>query len=73
MRLITAEQVAEKLGVKISWVHEKTRQRCPEQERIPCVRLGKYVRFSEAEIDAWIQRGCKPETTAALRVRAAKN
>jgi predicted DNA-binding transcriptional regulator AlpA len=60
MRLITAEDVANKLGVKPSWVHERTRKRCPESDRIPCIRLGKYVRFSEAEIDAWILRGCKP-------------
>jgi predicted DNA-binding transcriptional regulator AlpA len=60
MRLITADDVANKLGVKPSWVHERTRKRCPELERIPCIRLGKYVRFLEAEIDAWIQRGCKP-------------
>jgi excisionase family DNA binding protein len=64
VRLITAELVAQKLGVKVSWVHEKTRQRCLEEERIPCVRLGKYVRFSEAEIDAWIQRGCRLATGA---------
>ena len=60
MRLVTAEEIAKKLGVKPSWVHERTRNRCPEADRIPCIKLGKYVRFSELEIDASIQRGCKP-------------
>jgi excisionase family DNA binding protein len=61
MKLITAEEVAAKLQVKKSWVNDRTRERCPEQERIPCIRLGRYIRFNEAEIDAWIDRGCKPE------------
>jgi predicted DNA-binding transcriptional regulator AlpA len=59
VRLINADEVANKLGVKPSWVHERTRLRCPEAERIPCVRLGKYVRFVEADVEAWIARGCR--------------
>lgn len=61
MKLLLAEEVAEKLKVKASWVHDRTRARCPEEEKIPCIRLGRYVRFDEAEISAWIARGCRPE------------
>jgi excisionase family DNA binding protein len=57
-KLITVEEVAAKLRVKPSWVRERTRLRCPADERIPHIRLGRYVRFNEAEIDAWIERGC---------------
>jgi hypothetical protein len=38
LRLLTAEQVADKLQVKVSWVHERTRERCPKTERIPHIR-----------------------------------
>lgn len=47
--LLDAEQVAAWLGVKESWVLTEARA-----ERLPCVRLGKYVRFRPADIDEWI-------------------
>lgn len=43
--LVTAGQVAQAFGVPVSQIYEQARQR-----RIPCVRLGKYVRFSIAEV-----------------------
>jgi predicted DNA-binding transcriptional regulator AlpA len=60
IKLMDARELAAKLGVKLSWVKEHTRDRCPEADRIPCIRLGRYVRFIEAVIDAWIANGCKP-------------
>jgi predicted DNA-binding transcriptional regulator AlpA len=62
MRLLTADQVADMLQVKTSWVHERTRERCPESERIPSIRLpgGRYVRFNEDQIIEWMKNGCKP-------------
>ncbi|MBZ5703014.1 MAG: helix-turn-helix domain-containing protein [Acidobacteriia bacterium] len=42
------------LQVPVSWVYGRTRQRCIE--RIPGFRLGKYWRFNEADVLAWIQR-----------------
>jgi predicted DNA-binding transcriptional regulator AlpA len=50
--LITAAQVAKKLGVPESWVREHCRGRCEKQ--LPHVRLGKYVRFIDSKIDEWI-------------------
>jgi excisionase family DNA binding protein len=58
-RLLTAGEVAQRLNVKISWVKEHTRTRCPKEQRIPCIRLGRMVRFNEREIDCWIENGCK--------------
>ncbi len=60
MKLIDEKELAARLGVKASWVRERTRARCPESQRIPCVRLGRYVRFNEAVINAWIENGCRP-------------
>jgi len=52
--LLTIEEVAEMLSVPISWVYERTRRR--SGNRIPGFRLGKYWRFREADVLAWIER-----------------
>jgi excisionase family DNA binding protein len=56
-RLLTIQQVAELLHVPASWVYGRTRRR--STERLPGIRLGKYWRFREEEIHAWVenQRG----------------
>jgi excisionase family DNA binding protein len=60
--LLTVEEVAELLKVPVSWVYEHTRSRA--SDRIPRFRLGKYWRFREADVLAWIER---------QRVRAGTN
>lgn len=52
--LLTVEEVAELLRVPLSWVYERTRKR--GVERIPGFRLGKYWRFREADVLAWLDR-----------------
>ena len=52
--LMTVQQVAELLQVPVSWVYGHTRQR--SVDRLPGYRLGKYWRFSEAEVLAWVKR-----------------
>lgn len=46
-RLLDAREVAERLGVPVSWVRESARSGA-----IPCVRLGRYVRFDSRDVDA---------------------
>ena len=53
-RLLSVHDVADLLQVPVSWVYGHTRDRCPD--RIPGFRLGKYWRFDEADVLAWIQR-----------------
>ncbi len=53
-QLLSVHDVAELLQVPVSWVYGHTRNRCPD--RIPGFRLGKYWRFDEADVLAWIQR-----------------
>jgi excisionase family DNA binding protein len=44
--LLTVEEVAALLKVSKSWVYEHTRSRAvPRSERLPHVKVGKYVRF----------------------------
>jgi excisionase family DNA binding protein len=52
--LLTIEEVAELLSVPVSWVYGKTRRRTVD--RIPGFRLGKYWRFREPDVLAWIER-----------------
>jgi excisionase family DNA binding protein len=52
--LLTVEDVAELLRVPVSWVYERTRLR--GVDRLPGFRLGKYWRFREAEVLAWLER-----------------
>lgn len=52
--LLTIEEVAELLSVPVSWVYERTRRRAVD--RIPGFRLGKYWRFRETDVLAWIER-----------------
>lgn len=47
--LLTAEEVAERLGVTKDWVWAQARA-----GRIPHVRLGRYRRFREEAIEAWV-------------------
>jgi hypothetical protein len=59
-RLIDAPELARRLGVPESWVRNRTRARTPVFERIPCIRLGRYVRFEwgSARLQSWINRQC---------------
>ena len=51
-RLLTVEEVAALLHVPVSWVYGRMRKR--SLERLPAYRLGKYWRFREDEIHAWV-------------------
>ena len=55
--LLTVEEVAFLLHVPVSWVYGRIRKR--SLDRLPGYRLGKYWRFREDEIHAWVedQRG----------------
>ena len=55
--LLTVHEVASLLQVPVSWVYGRMRKR--STERLPGYRLGKYWRFNEKEVLAWVksQRG----------------
>jgi excisionase family DNA binding protein len=52
--LLTVAELSALLQVPVSWVYERTRRR--GIERIPGFRLGKYWRFREADVVAWLER-----------------
>lgn len=55
--LMTVSEVASFLKVRASWVYERTRR--TGIERIPHVKLGKYLRFSMFEIQGWLKNQCR--------------
>jgi excisionase family DNA binding protein len=63
-RLLDAAAIAERLGVPKSWVLESARSGA-----MPCVRLGRYVRFDVGDVDEWIASCKQPGRPIALRSR----
>jgi len=49
--LLTAEEVAALLQVTCSWVYSQTRR-----QRIPHLRLGRYVRYRREALEAWMRQ-----------------
>lgn len=47
--LLRPEQAAELLAVKASWVYEAVRT-----GRLPCVRVGRHIRFIQAMLEDWL-------------------
>jgi excisionase family DNA binding protein len=52
-RLLDAKAIGAMLGVSERWVAAAARE-----GRMPHVKLGRYVRFDEADVRAWLE-GCK--------------
>lgn len=51
-RLLTATDVAERLGITEDAVYRLTRQKV-----LPSVRIGRMIRFDERALEEWIQKG----------------
>lgn len=57
VKLMNVEDLAAHLGVPRSWVYDRTRRGA-----IPIMRrVGKYVRFDPASVQAWVKAGCPEE------------
>jgi excisionase family DNA binding protein len=71
MPLIDAAAAGELLHVPASWVLAQARA-----ERIPHVRLGRYVRFDADELEAWWQtrrRGPIARSAPQVQARAPRS
>ena len=52
-KLLTVREVAELLSVPPSWVYERTRSR--GVNRLPHLKMGKYVRFRLSDVQAYLE------------------
>ena len=50
--LLTVAEIAEKLKVPVSWIYERCRRR--GTEKIPHIKLGKYLRFEPTAVQKWL-------------------
>jgi hypothetical protein len=59
--LLTPEELADRLKVPKSWVFEQTRERAKVRNKspLPCIRLGKYLRFSWVAVCAWMSENSR--------------
>ncbi len=57
--LLTVDEVAALLKVSRSWVYEHTRSRGSRSERLPHIKVGKYVRFDARAVRAFLDRKCR--------------
>ncbi len=62
--LLTVDELAALLKVPRSWIYQRTRAR--GRDRLPHIKLGKYLRFEEQVVRAWLnQRGYGYSISAA--------
>jgi excisionase family DNA binding protein len=52
--LSTLEEMAARLRVNQSWLYRQTKRH--DAGSIPRLKVGKYLRFNEAEVMAWIKK-----------------
>ena len=53
-KILTVAQVADLLQIPKSSVYEKTRRRPNTTPPLPCRRVGRYLRFFDSEVMAWL-------------------
>ena len=49
-RLLDAVEVSKLLNVPTRWVREASRD-----GRLPCVRLGRYIRYDRRDVSSWVE------------------
>jgi hypothetical protein len=56
--ILTPQELAKRLKVEATWVYDQTRQRAITRnaDPLPCIRLGKLLRFYWPEVEKWLER-----------------
>jgi predicted DNA-binding transcriptional regulator AlpA len=67
-RLIDPKELARELGVPVSWIYSRTRQKGPDT--IPHLKLGKYCRFRLEEVLDWLKKKQDEQDHAQYRSRS---
>ena len=67
-KLLTAKQVSELLEVHLSTVYDWV-----ERGMIPCVKLGRLIRFKKTEVFHWVDlHEMRPKPSAAKKKPSAR-
>ena len=56
--LLTVEELAQLLKVPKSWIYQRTRLR--GRDRLPHIKVGKYVRFEETAVREFLEQQRQP-------------
>ena len=58
VEIIDAKELAGRCKLLESWIRSYSRERCPEAERIPCLRFGRYVRYEwgSPALEQWLNQ-----------------
>lgn len=64
--LLDCAAAAALLGVRVSWVRDAARL-----GQVPCLRLGRHVRFSRGALEAWLVEREQPAPAVSLTGLAA--
>ncbi|RKQ90471.1 excisionase family DNA binding protein [Solirubrobacter pauli] len=51
--LLNANDAAGLLAVRPSWIYEAVRS-----GQLPCLRIGRHIRFTRAMLEAWLAEQC---------------
>lgn len=64
-QLMTVDDVAALLRVRRSWIYERTRKRNSgsSKDRLPFVKVGKFVRFDPAAVAEFVARCSRHDRT----------
>ena len=56
--IIDSAELAERWKVPESWIRSYSRDRCPKDQRIPCLKFGRYIRYELGSpvLEAWLAR-----------------
>ena len=49
-KLVDIDEIAELTGLPVSWIYVNA-----AAKKMPCYKLGKYVKFRRSEVAAWIE------------------
>lgn len=52
--LFTIDELSELLKIPKNWIYSRTRIK--DENSIPCIRIGKYVRFIAADVIEWLKQ-----------------
>lgn len=56
--IVDAVELSKRWHVPATWIRAYTRERTPQDQRIPHLQLGRYVRYEWASpaLEAWLSR-----------------